>query len=128
MAKKKDKPVIEKPEYTEFDSVDALTDEEKDQRDNATFHATFTPTWRPEIDCGDHDSVEAAKQAVDQTFKEITNEKTIESAAVALGLPETRFHIVHFKWQQLSDTEWIATGHDGQVETNMTIATITQVG
>ncbi len=109
MAKKK--LIIEKPVYTEFDSVDALTDDEKEQRDSnsSRYHATFTPTWRSEIDCGEHDSLEDAQQAIIDVAGEFE----------ADVIPA---------WHRESPILWLATGHDGQVDTVMTIAKIEQVG
>lgn len=130
MAKKKDKIVIPEtapdlhPEVLQAENVPHSPMEDPNYpRGNAvfgtqlthqkeqggTFHAVFTPTWRPEIDCGDHDSVEAAQVAIERTAAE--------------------FHRTPFlAWRRESPLVWLASGHDGEVDTNMTIATIKQVG
>lgn len=100
MAKKKDKVVI--PETSPDETVIETAPT------GSRYHAVFTPTWRPEIDCGDHDSVEDAQTAIERTSAEYH---------------KTPF----FAWRRESPLVWLATGHDGEVDTNMTIAMITEV-
>lgn len=73
------------------------------------YHAVFTPTWRTELDCGDHSSVKAAQKAI---------QSVIEGLGVAIN---------YCAWAEIDDAHWIATGHDGQTETTLPIATITRV-
>ena len=106
----KKKPVSKKPVYKEFESVDALTDDEKDQQsDGYTYHATFCPTWRTEIACGAHDELDIARGTI-------------------IDVAQMDFNVTPIlTWQQVDTDNWIATGYDGQVETVMTIAKIERV-
>src|SRR5689334_4070864 len=117
MAKKKtpvvlettpDETIIEMPQVEDVAEV-TTPEPEATYESGATYHASFTTTWRPEIDCGDHGDVETAKEAV-------------EKAAVDLGADN-----LILAWRRESPLVWLATGHDGQVDTNLTIAKIVQV-
>ncbi len=110
MAKKKVTPVVPDPSQVEMlnelgDTLEALSTKDTD---GSRYHATFTPTWRPEVDCGEHDSLKAAQQAVVDVAGEFE----------ADVIPA---------WHRESPVLWLATGHDGQVDTMMTIAKIEQV-
>ncbi len=110
MAKKKVTPVVPDPSQVEMlnelgDTLEALSTKDTD---GSRYHATFTPTWRPEIDCGEHDRLEDAQQAIIDVAAEF-------DVNPMLG------------WHRESPVLWLATGHDGQVDTMMTIAKIEQV-
>ncbi len=110
MAKKKDKPVILEPDVVEQlnelgDTLDSLS---ASDTDGSRYHATFTPTWRPEIDCGDHATLEEAQQAVIDVGAEFE----------ADVIPA---------WHRETPDTWLATGHDGKVDTLLTIAKIVMV-
>jgi hypothetical protein len=72
------------------------------------YHATFCPTWRTELDCGEFDSLEEAQQSLADCATEL-------EVTVNLG------------WYSDIPNTWLATGNDGQVETVMTIAKIERV-
>ncbi len=103
MAKKKDKVVLSE------------THTDETVIDGATYHATFTPTWRTEIDCGDHATLEDAQQAVKTTAIEFASKERGSSRGLS------------FEWHQIYDNEWAATGNDGFADTTMAIARIVMV-
>jgi len=103
MAKKK--PVNKKPEPTADEAIQA----DVVALGKGIYHATFTPTWRTQIDCGIYNTLNGAQVAIEYT--------------VGLG-KETESR---FDWQQVDAENWIATGHDGRVETNLPIAKIVRV-
>ncbi len=110
MAKKKDKPVILEPDVVEQlnelgDTLEALS---ASDTANAIYHATFTPTWRTQIDCGDHATLEEAQQAIIDVGAEFE----------ADVIPA---------WHRETPDTWLASGHDGEVHTTMTIARIVMV-
>lgn len=73
------------------------------------YHATFCPTWRTELDCGEFEGLQDAVEGVVELAGKWEDEES------------------HFTWQQVDANHWVATGHDGQVETNMPIAKIERV-
>lgn len=99
MAKKKDTVVI--PETSPDETVI------ENSSTNETYHATFIPTWRAELDCGDHATLEEAQQAVIDVGAEFE----------ADVIPA---------WHRETPDTWLASGHDGQQDTTMTIAKITR--
>lgn len=111
MAKKQ--AVGKRPEL-EMDSADYDEAIVSTIEGGASYHATFIPTWRTEVDCGDHASLAAAQAA-------------IVTAGEFWGAGAKRKSSFRVKWQQQSASEWTATGHDGQVETTMVIARIVRV-
>lgn len=76
--------------------------------DGYKYHATFCPTWRTELDCGSWDSVERAQQAVIDVGGEF--ERDVIPA-----------------WHRETPDTWLASGHDGEVDTMLTIAKIVRV-
>lgn len=77
--------------------------------DGARYHSLFKPTWRPEIDCGEHESFDAAVQFI---------HKAIDQHI------QTYYYLA---WEEDDDGNWSAAGHDGVEETNMPFAYITRV-
>ncbi len=69
------------------------------------YHATFCPTWRTELDCGDHETLEEAQQAI-----------------VDVGM-EFEADVIP-AWHRETPDMWVANGRDGQVDTTLTIARI----
>lgn len=77
--------------------------------DGYKYRAVFCPTWRTEIACGAHDELDIAQDTI-------------------IDVAQMDFNVTPIlTWQQVDTDNWIATGYDGQVETNMPIAKIERV-
>ena len=77
--------------------------------DGYRYQATFCPTWRTEVNCGEHESLDAARFAIG-----------VEAEGFNKGG-------LLLEWDNIDDANWTASGWDGEVETNLTIAKITRV-
>lgn len=72
------------------------------------YHATFCPTWRTELDCGEFEGLEQAQQAI-----------------ISMGEEYERDVIP--AWKRETPDTWLANGHDGDVDTLLIIAKIERV-
>lgn len=119
MAKKKTQPQAE-PDITE--AVAEIEQPIETLEADGLWHAVYTPLWRAELDCGDHASLQAAKEAVYDTIVEWVghefyadeNELVVRDSSL--------------DWREGEDGAVYAYGHDASPdETHLPLARIVRV-